>query len=64
VDAAAVARDALAAARLAHPERELVLHAGEALPVRAAPEAVLQVLGKLLDNAAKYSPDWSPVRLG
>jgi signal transduction histidine kinase len=63
VDAAAVARDALAAARLAHPERELVLHAREALPVRAAPEAVLQVLGNLLDNAAKYSPDWSPVRL-
>ena len=31
--------------------------------MRAAPEAVLQVLGNLLDNAAKYSPDWSPVRL-
>src|SRR5215207_2501612 len=57
------ARPLVAAARLAHPERELVLHAREALPVRAAPEAVLQVLGNLLDNAAKYSPDWSPVRL-
>ena len=53
----------LAEQRFSPPERELVLHAREALPVRAAPEAVLQVLGNLLDNAAKYSPDWSPVRL-
>jgi signal transduction histidine kinase len=63
VDAAALARDALAAARVAHPGRELVLVAGDPLPVLAAPEAVLQVLGNLLDNAAKYSPDPSPVRL-
>jgi signal transduction histidine kinase len=63
VDAAALARDALAAARVAHPGRELVLHAGEPLPIRANPEAVLQVLGNLLDNAAKYAPDWGPVRL-
>ena len=63
VDAAALARDALAAARVAHPGRELVLVSREVLPVRAAPEAVLQVLGNLLDNAAKYSPDHGPVRL-
>jgi signal transduction histidine kinase len=63
VDATAVARDALAAARVAHPGRELVLVGREALPVRAAPEAVLQILGNLLDNAAKYSPDHGPVRL-
>jgi signal transduction histidine kinase len=63
VDAAAVARDALAVARVAHPGRELVLVAREALPVRAAPEAVLQVLGNLLDNAAKYAPGHGPVRL-
>jgi signal transduction histidine kinase len=63
VDAAALARDALAAARVAHPARELVLVAREALPVRAAPEAVLQVLNNLLDNAAKYAPDHCPVRL-
>jgi signal transduction histidine kinase len=48
---------------VAHPGRELVLAAREVLPVRAAPEAVLQVLGNLLDNAAKYSPDHGPVRL-
>jgi signal transduction histidine kinase len=63
VDAAALARDALAAARVAHPGRELVLAAPEALPVLANPEAVLQVLGNLLDNAAKYAPDLGPVRL-
>jgi signal transduction histidine kinase len=63
VDATAVARDALVAARVAHPGRELVLVGREALPVRAAPEAVLQILGNLLDNAAKYSPDHGPVRL-
>jgi signal transduction histidine kinase len=63
VDAAALARDALTAARVAHPGRELVLVSREVLPVRAAPEAVLQVLGNLLDNAAKYSPDRGPVRL-
>jgi signal transduction histidine kinase len=63
VDATALARDALAAARVAHPGRELVLHAREPLPVRASPEAVLQVLGNLLDNAAKYAPDLGPVRL-
>jgi signal transduction histidine kinase len=63
VDGAALARDALALARLAHPGRALVLVAREVLPVRAAPEAVLQVLANLLDNAAKYSPDHGPVRL-
>jgi signal transduction histidine kinase len=63
VDAAVLARDALAAARVAHPGRELVLVAREALPVLAAPEAVLQILGNLLDNAAKYAPDHCPVRL-
>jgi signal transduction histidine kinase len=63
VDAAALARDAVAAAGVAHPGRELVLVAREALPVLAAPDAVLQVLGNLLDNAAKYAPDPGPVRL-
>jgi signal transduction histidine kinase len=53
----------MAAARVAHPGRELVLVAREALPVRAAPDGLLQVLGNLLDNAAKYSPDHGPVRL-
>jgi hypothetical protein len=33
------------------------------LPVRAAPEAVLQVLTNLLDNAARHSPQAAPIRL-
>lgn len=38
----------------AGPARQLVLEAGEVLPVRAVPEAVLQVLGNLLDNAVQH----------
>jgi signal transduction histidine kinase len=63
VDAAAVARDAVAAARKTYPARQVLLEAGEVLPVRAVPEAVLQVLGNLLDNAAKHAPDKAPIRV-
>jgi signal transduction histidine kinase len=63
VDAAAVARDAVAAARAAYPARQLVLDAREVLPVRALPEAILQVLGNLLDNATKHAPDKAPIRV-
>jgi signal transduction histidine kinase len=63
VDAAALARDAVAAARAAYPARQLVLDAQAVLPVRAVPEAVLQVLGNLLDNAAKHAPDKAPIRV-
>ena len=63
VDAAALARDAVAAARAADPARQLVLEVRAVLPVRAVPEAVLQVLGNLLDNAAKHAPDKAPIRV-
>jgi signal transduction histidine kinase len=63
VDAAALARDAVAAARAAYPARQLVLEVRGVLPVRAVPEAVLQVLGNLLDNAAKHAPDKAPIRV-
>jgi len=56
-------RPVVDAAALARPGRELVLVAGEPLPVLAAPEAVLQVLGNLLDNAAKHAPDKAPIRV-
>jgi signal transduction histidine kinase len=63
VDAAALARDAVAAARVAYPARQVVMEAREVLPVRAVPEAVLQVLSGLLDNAAKHAPDKAPIRV-
>jgi signal transduction histidine kinase len=63
VDAAALARDAVAAARKAYPARQVLVEAGEVLPVRAVPEAILQVLGNLLDNAAKHAPDRAPIRV-
>ena len=63
VDAAAVTRDAVGAARAAYPPRQIVLEAGEVLPVRAVPEAIHQVLGNLLDNAAKHAPDRAPIRV-
>jgi signal transduction histidine kinase len=63
VDAAALARDAAAAARTTYPARQFLLETGEVLPVRAVSEAVLQVLGNLLDNAAKHAPDKAPIRV-
>jgi signal transduction histidine kinase len=63
VDAAALARDAVAAARTTYPARQVLVKAGEVLPVRAVPEAILQVLGNLLDNAAKHAPDTAPIRV-
>jgi signal transduction histidine kinase len=63
VDAAALARDAVAAARKTYPARQVLFESDEVLPVRAVPEAVLQVLGNLLDNAAKHAPDKAPIRV-
>ncbi|HEV3463200.1 MAG TPA: ATP-binding protein, partial [Actinomycetota bacterium] len=63
VDAADLAGQAVAAAREAYPARQLLLEAEEVLPVRAVPEAILQVLGNLLDNAAKHAPDTLPIRV-
>jgi signal transduction histidine kinase len=63
IDAVKVAREAERATRLSHPGREVRLVACPSLPVRAAPETLLQVLTNLLDNAAKYSLAGSPIRL-
>jgi signal transduction histidine kinase len=63
VDASELARQACGAARMANPSQLIVLSLSGALPVRVAPEAILQALTNLLDNAARYSPDGAPVRL-
>jgi signal transduction histidine kinase len=58
-----VARAAALAAAVCHPDRRIEVAIGGPLPVHAAAQALLQVLGNLLDNAAKYSPDHTPIRL-
>jgi signal transduction histidine kinase len=63
LDAAELVRQAGAEARARHSDRQIAIEANGALPVRVAQEAVVQVLGNLLDNACKYSPDGEPVRL-
>ena len=63
LDAAEVARAAALAAAVCHPDRRIEVAIGGPLPVHAAAQALLQVLGNLLDNAAKYSPDHTPIRL-
>jgi signal transduction histidine kinase len=63
VDAVAVMREAGTATELCHPGRRVRLESNGTLPVWAAPEALLQVLTNLLDNAAKYSPNGTPIWL-
>jgi signal transduction histidine kinase len=63
LDAAELVRQAGAEARARHSDRQIAIETNGALPVRVAEEAVVQVLGNLLDNACKYSPDGEPVRL-
>jgi len=63
VDASGLARQACEAARRADPNQPIVVSLDASLPVRAAPDAVLQVLTNLLDNAARHSPDAAAIRL-
>jgi signal transduction histidine kinase len=52
-----------AEARARHTGRAIAVETNGALPVRVAQDLVVQVLGNLIDNACKYSPDGKPVRL-
>jgi signal transduction histidine kinase len=61
IDLAELVRDAVSRTRRAQPEREISLATPESIPVRLDRERIDQVLGNLLDNAVKYSPDGGPV---
>jgi signal transduction histidine kinase len=63
VDVAALAMRACDEIRQAEPNLVLVAALDGELPVRASPEAVLQALTNLLDNAARHSPEGAPIRL-
>jgi signal transduction histidine kinase len=63
VDAAELARQACETAQRADPRQPLVVTLDGSLPVRAAPDAVLQVLTNLLDNAARHSPEETAIRV-
>lgn len=63
VEAGELARQAAWTARLCHPDRDVRVAVAGLLPVRAAADAILAVLGNLVDNAAKYSPRDTPIRI-
>jgi signal transduction histidine kinase len=63
LDATELVDQAGAEARARHSGRAIAVETDGALPVRVAQDVVVQVLGNLIDNACKYSPDGEPVRL-
>jgi len=62
-DAAELVFQAATEAQAGHRDHPIRVECDGSLPVRVAPDAVLQILGNLLDNACKYSPDERLVRL-
>jgi signal transduction histidine kinase len=62
-DAAELALQAAGEARAGHRDHPIRVECDGTLPVRVAPDAVLQILGSLLDNACKYSSSQRLVRL-
>lgn len=62
-DAAELVFQAATEAQAGHRDHPIRVECDGSLPVRVAPEAILQILGNLLDNACKYSPDERLVRL-
>jgi len=64
VEAGELVRQTGRTVQLCHPDRDIdIAVQASPLPVRAVPEAVSQVVANLLDNAAKYSPAGTPIRL-
>jgi len=63
LDATELVDQAGAEARARHAGRAIAVETNGSLPVRVSQDVVVQVLGNLIDNACKYSPDRAPVRL-
>jgi len=64
VEAGELVRQTGRTAQLCYPDRDIdIAVPASPLPVRAAPDAVTQVVANLLDNAAKYSPAGTPIQL-
>jgi signal transduction histidine kinase len=63
VDAAVLLTEAAAEARAGGHGERVRLRCDRRLPVRLAPDVVLQILGNLVDNAGRYSPEDRPVLL-
>ena len=63
VDAADLLVEAATEARAGPCGDRVRLRCDRGLPVRLAPDAVLQILGNLVDNACKYGPEDRPVWL-
>jgi signal transduction histidine kinase len=62
-DAAELVFQAATEAQADHRDHPIRVECDGSLPVRVAPDTVLQILGNLLDNACKYSPAERLVRL-
>jgi two-component system OmpR family sensor kinase len=63
VDAADLLQEAAGEARAGVCGDRVRVRCDRSLPVRMAPDAVLQILGNLVDNACKYGPEDRPVWL-
>jgi signal transduction histidine kinase len=63
VDAADLLVEAATEAQAGPCGERVGLRCHASLPVRLAPDPVLQILGNLVDNACKYAPEESPVLL-
>jgi PAS domain S-box-containing protein len=63
MDLAAIARSAVASARLRGGNRTIELHSPDELLARVDPLRLEQVLANLLDNALKYSPSPRPIEV-
>jgi signal transduction histidine kinase len=62
-DATELVLQAATEARAGHRDHPIRVECDASLPVFVAPDAILQILGNLLDNACKFSPDERLVRL-